>query len=98
MQKDINIASMKMQERCGRIKLKPDMNVNIKLEDDIIEICNSEESKGNLSCSMDNRLLRRILDRKSHWNNAEIGCHIEFNRTPNYYSPDIHLMLQFFHL
>ncbi len=98
MQKDINIASIKMQERCGRIKLKPDMNVNIKLEDDIIEICNSEESKGNLSCSMDSRLLRRILDRKSHWNNAEIGCHIEFNRTPNYYSPDIHLMLQFFHL
>ena len=44
---------------------------------------------------MDLRLLRRILDRKSHWNNAEIGCHINFVRKPNKMDPDVHKALYF---
>jgi UDP-MurNAc hydroxylase len=51
-----------------------------------------------LECKMDERLLRNILDRKSHWNNAEIGAHISFMRQPNKYEPDLHMGLQFFHL
>jgi len=51
-----------------------------------------------LACTLDVRLLRRILDRVSHWNNAEIGCHLEFNRVPNEYQPDLHTALQFLHL
>jgi hypothetical protein len=51
-----------------------------------------------LTCSLDSRLMRRILDRVSHWNNAEIGCHIQFVRTPNSYEPDLHTALQFLHL
>jgi hypothetical protein len=51
-----------------------------------------------VACSLDLRLLRRILDRVSHWNNAEIGCHVEFNRVPNEYQPDLHTALQFLHL
>jgi aspartyl/asparaginyl beta-hydroxylase (cupin superfamily) len=47
---------------------------------------------------MDERLLRRILDRQAYWNNAEIGAHIGFHRAPNRYEPDLHLGLQFFHL
>ena len=47
---------------------------------------------------LDERLLNRILDRKSHWNNAEIGCHIEIDRKPNIYEIDSHTMMQFFHL
>lgn len=50
-----------------------------------------------LACQMDRRLLRRILTRKAHWNNAEIGCHIEFDREPDVYHPDLHLMLSFLH-
>ena len=42
-----------------------------------------KDKKRTLECKMDNRLLRRILDRKSHWNNAEIGTHISFRRNPN---------------
>jgi UDP-MurNAc hydroxylase len=42
--------------------------------------------------------IRRILDRVSHWNNAEIGCHVQFNRVPNEYQPDLHTALQFLHL
>ena len=47
---------------------------------------------------MDLRLLRRILDRKAHWNNSEIGTHISFKREPNLMEPDTHTMLSFFHL
>ena len=52
----------------------------------------------NLFCSLDNRLLRRILDKKSHWNNAEIGTHISFKREPNKMDPDVHTMMSFFHI
>ena len=47
---------------------------------------------------MDSRLLRRILDRKSHWNNTEIGGHIIFFRKPNRMEPDLNTCLSFFHL
>ena len=39
-----------------------------------------------------------ILDKKSHWNNAEIGAHINFFREPNIMEPDLHTSLSFFHL
>lgn len=51
-----------------------------------------------ISCSMDLRLLERILLKKEHWNNAEIGCHINFSRRPNRYSFDAHQMMSFFHI
>ena len=47
---------------------------------------------------MDPKLIRRILDKKSHWNNAEIGAHINFFREPNIMEPDLHTSLSFFHL
>ena len=47
---------------------------------------------------MDFKLLRRILDRKSHWNNAEIGAHINFERSPNKMDVDAHTSLSFLHL
>ena len=96
--KDLVLSSSKMYERLNRIKLIPDMDVYIKVEDKSINVLSAENPKGKIECSLDLRLLKRILDRKSHWNNAEIGCHIEFNRSPNFYSPDIHTALQFLHL
>jgi hypothetical protein len=95
---DLELSKSKMEERLNRIKLIPDMDVFIKVEDKSINVVSAENPNGQIECSLDLRLLRRILDRKSHWNNAEIGCHIELNRIPNYYSPDIHTALQFLHL
>ena len=69
-----------------------------KVEDKSVNVISTKDPKGKIECSLDLRLLKRILDRKSHWNNAEIGCHIELNRSPNYYSPDVHTALQFLHL
>ena len=95
---DLKIAKLKMLDRCKKIKLVPDMDIEIKLEKEIFKILSLDNSKGVINCSLDTRLLRRILDRKANWNNAEIGCHIEFIRTPNYYSPDMHTVLQLLHL
>ena len=100
LDEDINKAVSAMNERLDRIKLIPDMCVFLEVGEKEIPIIKVSDSlsKGNLKCTMDLRLLRRILDRSSHWNNAEIGCHIAFTRKPNYYSPDMHTALQFFHL
>ncbi len=49
-----------------------------------------------IEASMDPRLLHRILTGRAHWNNAEIGCHIDFVRKPDTYLPDFHLMMSFF--
>jgi UDP-MurNAc hydroxylase len=100
LEEDINKAVSAMNERLDRIKLIPDMCVFLEVGEKEIPIINVSDSlsKGNLKCTIDLRLLRRILDRSSHWNNAEIGCHIEFIRKPNYFSPDMHTALQFFHL
>lgn len=51
-----------------------------------------------LSCRLDERLLRMVLDRRSNWNNAEGGGHVSYYRSPNHYEPDLHIGLQFFHL
>lgn len=44
------------------------------------------------------KLLGAILERKIHWNNAEVGCHMEIKRNPNTYDPDIHLLLCSLHV
>jgi UDP-MurNAc hydroxylase len=100
LENDISTAVLAMSERLERIKLVPDMNVFLEVYEREIPIIKvlERQSKGILKCRMDPRLLRRILDRSSHWNIAEIGCHIDFDRQPNYYSPDIHTALQFFHM
>lgn len=51
-----------------------------------------------LKCSMPDELLAKILHREVHWNNAEIGCLISFDRRPNVYMPDVHTLMSFFHL
>jgi UDP-MurNAc hydroxylase len=100
LEEDINKAVSAMNERLDRINLIPDMRVFLEVGEKEIPIIKVSDSlsKGSLKCTIDLRLLRRILDRSSHWNNAEIGCHIEFIREPNYFSPDMHTALQFFHL
>ena len=51
-----------------------------------------------LKVFMDPRLINRILTRKSHWNNVETGFHMNFHRKPNFYDPDLHVIMSFFHL
>tara|TARA_B100000287_G_scaffold429849_2_gene483943 strand:+ start:1162 stop:2496 length:1335 start_codon:yes stop_codon:yes gene_type:complete len=48
---------------------------------------------------VDSKLLYRILrgPKYSHWNNAEIGSHIEFSRKPEIYERKLYYSMNFFH-
>jgi UDP-MurNAc hydroxylase len=50
-----------------------------------------------VKAELDPRLLMRVLDRRTNWNNVEIGCHAKFERAPNAWLPDLHTMMAFFH-
>lgn len=103
---DIEAASKGMHERMRRYSISSQTSVYLELEGHYSQIHpiferdaqSPDSDSSSLTCSIDPRLLRRILDRDSHWNNSEIGCHIQFVRTPNNYEPDLHTALQFFHL
>lgn len=45
---------------------------------------------------MDYKLLVRVLKRDVHYNNADVGCHINYQRKGEY-NPDIHMIMSFFH-
>lgn len=102
---DIEKAAVAMKERMGRFGIISTFSVVLTIYNEKYQIYPTfkylSENLGalhKLECSLDERLLRNILDRKSHWNNAEIGAHISFNRSPNIYEPDLHTGLQFFHI
>lgn len=101
---DLETASDRMRQRMARAGISSDRTVTIDVDGSAIQIHPTFSTDTDLNatprlaCSLDPRLLRRILDRVSHWNNSEIGCHVEFNRVPNEYQPDLHTALQFLHL
>lgn len=47
---------------------------------------------------IDSRLLKGLLSRDSHWNNAEIGSHFEIRRSPEVYDRRIYNLLNFLHV
>lgn len=102
---DLETAVNRMIERINRYKISSQFKVIIDVYNKYYQIYPSfikldavEDRANTLICSMDERLLRNIIDKKSHWNNAEIGAHISFERTPNEYEPDLHIGLSFLHL
>ena len=95
---DIYLASLQMSKKLDEFKISLESNVFIEIDKKNISIIKGKNKNRNLYCKLDYRLLRRILDKKAHWNNAEIGTHISFYRQPNKMEPDVHLCLSFFHL
>ena len=95
---DSELASKKMGERLKRFNTELNTNVFIQIKDKTIHIIKGKDKNSKLICELDNKLLRRILDKKAHWNNAEIGTHITFKRYPNKMEPDTHTLMSFFHL
>ena len=87
-----------LKSRCLKYNIKVKSKIKIFTEKNSWLINQGDTSFGvDIDFYLDERLLLRILDRKSHWNNAEIGCHIEIDRKPNKYEIDAHTMMQFFH-
>ena len=52
-----------------------------------------------ISFKVDSKLLHRILKgpKFAHWNTAEIGCHVMFNRKPDVYHRGLHFCMNYFH-
>ena len=52
-----------------------------------------------IKLKIDARLLKLILlgPKNAHWNNAEIGSHINYYRSPNIYRRNLHTSLCYFH-
>ena len=91
-------ALSKLKPRCLKYGLKAKSKIEIFAGKDKWIINHGEPDFGvKLDFYLDQRLLARILDRISHWNNSEIGCHIEIDRKPDIYEIDAHTMMQFFH-
>jgi UDP-MurNAc hydroxylase len=57
----------------------------------------SEMKEPFVHIKLDPRLLNMILDRKAHWNNAEIGSHLGFDRRPDIYERGIYNFLSYLH-
>ena len=58
-----------------------------------------EQFKKYVRISLDSRLLMRILSgpKNAHWNNAEIGSHLTFERKPDNYERGLYYCLNYFH-
>ena len=86
-------------------------DIYLKFKDKFIKIPNSKDeikvvSKKELDNSIsfvvyniDQRLLNRLLEgpKFAHWNNAEIGSHINFFRNPNIFERNLYYSMNFFH-
>lgn len=80
--------------------------INIVINDKFFFNFKNEEMQHNLptipepylKCYIDESRLDKMLARKLHWNDMEVGCHILFDRRPNVYMPDVHTLMSHFHI
>ena len=78
----------------NKIILLPSDNSPVEIKN-----INYTPNKDFIKLKLDPRLLKRILmgPRYAHWNNAEIGSHIEYYRQPNIFNRNLHLSICYFH-
>ena len=76
------------------LMLGKDKNLLVVKSDEI-----NKKSKKYVRYETDIRLLKRLLmgPRYAHWNNAEIGSHLQFFRKPNIFERDIYGSMVYFH-
>jgi UDP-MurNAc hydroxylase len=101
-----------MEDKRQDIGWESDTTVLLDLVDDTVaalsmsgngyevgEARNVDTSDGYVRISMDERLLQRILrgPKYAHFNNAQIGSHIGFEKDPDIYERPLYYVLSFFH-
>lgn len=83
------------------IYLPEERMLKISADDSGFEVIKESEFNEDkfISYKLDFKLLHRILKgpKYAHWNNAEIGSHIEFSRKPDTYERSIQYAMNFFH-
>tara|TARA_B100000767_G_scaffold268136_1_gene287908 strand:+ start:774 stop:2135 length:1362 start_codon:yes stop_codon:yes gene_type:complete len=73
---------------------------NDKDKIDFIDHNQIDDSKNYVIYDLDTKLLNRILKgpKYAHWNNAEIGSHIKFFRSPDIFERSLYYSMNFFHI
>ena len=84
------------------IKISKNNDICLDLIKNFYEIvpCSSyHNTEDYVRIELDNRLLFRLLSgpKYAHWNNAEIGSHLLFERKPNIFERGLYHILYFFH-
>ena len=66
---------------------------------DLINKKNSKFNKQYTVCNLDRKLLKKLLmgPKFAHWNNAEIGSHVNYYRKPNIYEKEFYMAMSFLH-
>ena len=66
---------------------------------DLINKKNSKFNKPYTVCNLDRKLLKKLLmgPKFAHWNNAEIGSHVNYYRKPNIYEKEFYMAMSFLH-
>lgn len=90
-------AYKKLREKQCQLNIYPPARVIINTLDCAV-LSRTSKFTHEIRCTLDPRLFLRILKGESQWNHAEIGCHIEFERTPEFYLPDVHWLLNYLHV
>ena len=60
----------------------------------------TQKKKNYVKFKIDKNLLFNLLKgpRFAHWNNAEIGSHIFFDRNPNIFERNVYFSMSYFHV
>ena len=81
------------------VDLGSDYLVRVPMKDGELSIVREPRAENHVRIATDPRLLRRLLSgpRFAHWNNAEIGSHIRYERRPDLFERGLHHTMCFFH-
>lgn len=90
-------ARNRLQDFQAKYNYYPDLTVSVNGY--YFYMGNKSPTSGSyIEFTMDNRALRGVLNRYYHWNNLEVGCHIDIKRWPNKYDPDLVNAMCFFYV
>ena len=101
LEADLHDAAVGLRAKQNRLGVFPDYAVEfVGLDGQPLGSVSTarEHATHTVTCRLDARLLAGILERRYHWDNAQIGCHLSFSRSnhPDY-SSDLHFILSLLH-
>ncbi len=83
------------------VRLNASLLAKVSLLGEALVIVKDEEKREApfVLMSVQPKLLRRILKgpQFAHWNNATIGSHVQFERSPNVYESEVYDVMNYFH-
>jgi UDP-MurNAc hydroxylase len=93
----MNQAVRAWRERCEQRGFSTDWTLLIWARDDYGTFM-VEGGDKVLTINVDARLLKRLLTKRFHWNNAEVGSLLTMSRNPDVYEPGLFNALCYFHV